>query len=90
MNQCMNILEVTNSEFLTTMRKQAVKIAKRRKGRSLTVDDLRHFAIASGVSPRSSHAWGAIFSEPHWQAESFETSRFPSNHHRAVRRWRLV
>jgi hypothetical protein len=90
MNHCMNILEVTNSEFLAVMRKQAIKIARRRKGRSLTIDDLRHFALASGVTPRSTHAWGAIFKGREWEAVNFETSRFPSNRQRAVRRWRLV
>ena len=90
MNHYTAPLEISNAEFLAAIRKQAVRIASRRKARSLTIDDLRNYAHQRGIAPRHPNAWGAVFRGQEWRSVDYRCSGIPSNHGRRVCVWRLA
>lgn len=54
---------------------------------SVTTDDLREIAQATGLTPNSDHAWGAIFHEKGWHSIGSEPSKLKTNRARWIRRW---
>lgn len=71
--------------FVECMRDAARAICAR-KG-SVTSDDLRQIAQATGLQPNSSHAWGAVFHEPGWRCIGSEPSKVTTNRARRILRW---
>lgn len=78
-------VEKKNAAWLNTIRKQAIRIAKR-KG-SVTTDDLRKYAMKKELKPSHPNAWGAVFRGSDWRVIGRCKSRLPSNHAREIRVW---
>lgn len=69
--------------WLRNARSLATAVAKADVG-PVSTDDLRDTL----PPPPSPAAWGCIFKEG-WRAVGWIHSRHPSNHHRAIRLWRM-
>lgn len=73
------LVEISNAEFVSRMREEAVRIARDRG--EVHVDDLRFVASKLGIAPASSQAWGAIFSERNrWVITGYRASAWVTNH----------
>lgn len=86
----LDLVEKNNVAWVHRMRAEARRLALGPPHRTLTIDDLREYAKEKKDHPRSPNAWGAVFRGQEWKWVSFQKSRFPSNHVRAVRVWRYV
>lgn len=75
-----------DAEFLAIMRSYA-KMACSVHG-SVTTDQLRIQAEHIGLTPRSSHSWGAIFHGKGWTVVGRQPSKLASNHGRSIAVWR--
>lgn len=78
---------MSNETFVSVMRLAARRIAMEQG--SVHVDDVRRVAERMGVAPKSSAAWGCVFSERGvWEIVGYRASAVVSNHrHRSpVRR----
>lgn len=82
------LTELANQEFVELMRGQARRFCAIRG--EVHIDQLRHFALARGVTPKSSNAWGAIFRGKGWkQTGEYRASKLTTNrgHRSPVWRW---
>lgn len=72
------LTETANKEFVSKMREYAIEVC-RRKGQ-VHIDDVRRHALALGVKPASSAAWGAIFRGKGWKQIGLKASELVTNH----------
>jgi hypothetical protein len=73
------LVSINNKEFIAEMRKFANDLAKHTG--QVHVDDVREYAIAKGIRPNHSNAWGAVFRGSEFtQSGEYRASRLISNH----------
>lgn len=81
------LVEGSNQEFVEHIRAYAREFA--REYDTVTVDNLRRYALGRGIEPDHKNAWGAIFMGREWECVGYEPSTIPTNRGRVIRRWRL-
>ncbi len=85
----LDLVELSNEDFMIKMRQIAYNIAKTRG--VVTSDDIRDAAANLGITPTTPNAWGAVI-----RGHAFEftgkmvKSRHTTNHARKINQYRLA
>ena len=82
----MQLVATNNRKFLAILRPYAKALAM--KNGSVHIDDVRKRALALGIEPESSNAWGSIFREKGWIRGPEKASELISNHGHRSPAWR--
>lgn len=89
-NEGLERVEMSNQEFVGTMRSYARRICMSSKEGFVTSDALRIKADELGIYPNSPNAWGAIFSGNDWKCVGRQKSTYKSNHAREIKQWQYI
>jgi hypothetical protein len=81
------LVESHSPDFVEQMWSEAKRIATAQG--SVNSDDLRIYAIKTGLRPHHPNAWGAIFLGKEWKSIGFTRSSLVSNHARTIRVWAI-
>ena len=84
----LDVVEISNADFVRRMRDEAERQSK--EYGSVCSDDLRTFAAARRIEPKSPNAWGAIFRGRSWRIVGRTKSTLASNHAREIKVWRWI
>ena len=87
-NAGLELVEIGNTDFVRRMRSEAQR--QSREYGSVSSDNLRTFAAARRIAPKSPNAWGAIFRGDSWRMVGRTKSCIKSNHAREIKVWQWI
>ena len=80
-------VKLSNASFVSYMQAEAAMLLC--KHDTITIDDLREIAIDRDIWPEHPNAWGAIFRSSLFEWVSMVQSKWPGNHARMIKVWKL-